>query len=408
VSLAETPYRVGTQLPAEAFAIIRRRALLGGCKWDPQVGDTPTLAPFPLVLHAETWRRLAAWAERLSAEAFAAEEEILRRPKMLHSLGLPTPLRRVLAQSAPLTPAAVRIIRFDFHFTVDGWQISEANSDVPGGFTEASHFTALVAAHYPDFRIAGNPGDAWADALAGAIDRRGTVALLSAPGLMEDLQVVSFLAHRLSAREINAQLVTPGQIVWRNQRAFLHGHDSSLSAVVRFFQGEWLIDWPDAQSWQPFFRGGLTPVAHPGHAMITESKRFPLTWTALATTLPTWRALLPESRDPRDAPWAGDDTWLVKQAFSNTGDSVIVRSATSNGHWSETRKAVHRDPDSWVAQRRFSALPLTTPLGEMFPCIGVYTVNGQTAGIYARLSRGPVVDFKAIDIAALIEDENAL
>lgn len=46
---------------------------------DAQVGDTATLASFPLILDVATARQLAAWAEALSAETFAAEEEILRR-----------------------------------------------------------------------------------------------------------------------------------------------------------------------------------------------------------------------------------------------------------------------------------------------------------------------------------------
>ncbi|MEZ0256202.1 MAG: glutathionylspermidine synthase family protein [Chthoniobacter sp.] len=405
MSSTQAPYRAGAPMPPEVFETIRRRSLLEGCKWDAQVGDIATLASFPLVLDAATARQLAMWAEALSAEAFAAEEEILHRPDLLPLLGLPTPLRHALSASGPLTPAAVRTIRFDFHFTTDGWRISEANSDVPGGFTEASHFAALVAAQYPTCHIIGNPGETWAQAMAQRIGDGGHVALLSAPGLMEDLQVVSFLARQLVAGGIAGQIVTPGQIIWRDRRAYLHGHAAPLAAIVRFFQGEWLVDWSDNSGWEYFFRDGLTPIAHPGLAMITESKRFPLLWPHLTTALPTWKLLLPESSDPRDVPWMDDDGWLVKRAFSNTGDFVIMRSTSNRTNWSATCKAVRREPESWVAQRRFIALPLTTPLGDLFPCIGVYTIDGRAAGIYARLSRSPVVDFRAIDIAALIEDE---
>ena len=93
-------------------------------------------------------------------------------------------------------------------------------------------------------------------------------------------------------------------------------------------------------------------------------------------------------------------------AFSNTGDFVICIRASAGQRNAGRAITVRRDPDSWVAQRRFSTLPLATPLGEMFPCIGVYTVDGKAAGLYGRLSRGPVVDFTAIDTAALIEDES--
>jgi len=390
----------------EVFETIRRRALLEGCKWDAQGGDTSALASFPLILRTDTATQLSAWAEALSAETFAAEQEILSRPDLLRLLGLPPPLRRALAASGQLTPAAVRAIRFDFHFTTGGWRLSEANTDVPGGFTEASHFTTLVAAEYPACRMAQDPGAMWADALAHQIGYCGHVALLSEAGFMEDLQVVSFLARRLAARGITTQLVTPGQIAWKERRAYLSGHDVPLGAVIRFFQGEWLADWPKASTWQYFFRDSLTPVAHPGCATISESKRFPLTWAHISTPMPTWRALLPESRDPRDAPWTSDDTWLLKRAFSNTGDFVIIRQLTDPKSWSDTCKSVRRDPDDWVAQRRFTSLPLATPKGEFFPCVGVFTINGQAAGFYARLSSGQIVDYRAIDIAVLIDDES--
>ena len=71
------PLRTGAALDADIFQKVRRRALLEGCKWDPQVRDTPTLAPFPLLLRRSEWDLVAKWAENLSAEAFAAEREIV-------------------------------------------------------------------------------------------------------------------------------------------------------------------------------------------------------------------------------------------------------------------------------------------------------------------------------------------
>src|ERR1700679_3267873 len=37
-------------LNSPAMASLRRQLILNGCKWDPQVGDADTLAPFPLVM----------------------------------------------------------------------------------------------------------------------------------------------------------------------------------------------------------------------------------------------------------------------------------------------------------------------------------------------------------------------
>lgn len=78
--------RAGNRLPPEDFAEVRREMVLGGFKWDPQVGDVSTLAPFPLLLARSTWRQLCAWTEELARELIAAEAELLGRPELHHRL----------------------------------------------------------------------------------------------------------------------------------------------------------------------------------------------------------------------------------------------------------------------------------------------------------------------------------
>jgi glutathionylspermidine synthase len=390
-----------------AFSTIRRRALLEGCKWDPQVGDVNTLSAFPLVMSSNTWEQLARQAEQLSAEAVAAEEEISCRPELLAGLGLPRALRRVLSGKEPLTPSAGRVMRFDFHFTTEGWRISEVNSDVPGGFTEASHFTSMMAEQFPEIHPAGNPALDWSHALASVAGSGGTIALLSAPGFMEDHQVVAFLAAKLRERGCRAGLAKPEQILWRDGIAHLDTawHQGALNAVVKFYQAEWLSRLPAKCDWSRFFRGGKTPVTSPALAIISESKRFPLLWDALSTKLPTWRALLPETRDPRVAAWQRDESWLLKTALCNTGDTVSIREYMKPSDWLRTQFAVRLFPRQWLAQRRFESVPVTTPVGLRHVCVGVYTVNGTAAGAYCRLSEKPVIDFAAVDVALLLEDD---
>jgi len=405
----ELVHDLRTKDPIDAirFSAIRRRALLEGCKWDPQVGDVATLSPFPLVMKASVWNMLASQAERLTAEAIAAEEEVSSRPELLEFLGLPRALRRLLAERTPASPSAGRVMRFDFHNTTEGWRISEANSDVPGGFTEASYFTSMIAEHFPHLRPAGCPADAWARTLAAAAEPGGVVGLLSAPGHMEDHQVIAFLAARLRESGCYAYLAKPQQIVWHDGVAFLdtRWHRGSLDVVVRFYQAEWLSRLPERCGWRKLFRGGKTRVANPGLSVISESKRFPLVWEKLSTPLPVWRALLPETRDPRRAPWSRDETWLLKTALCNTGDTVSIRELMPAREWLRTRMAVQFRPAAWVAQKRFQCLPVSTPIGSRHVCVGVYTVNGRAVGAYARLSTGPVIDFSAADVALLLADE---
>jgi glutathionylspermidine synthase len=403
------PISAGPALAPAVFEEIRRTMALEHCKWDSQVGDETTLAPFPLLLSRSTWERLASAAEQLAEETLACEEELCARPELHDRLALPRRLGALLRRGAPaLTPGAARIMRFDFHFTTEGWRVSEVNSDVPGGLTEAESFTALVAAHTPGAAPAGAPGSALAEAIARAVGG-GAVALLSAPGYMEDHQVIAYLARRLRERGLDAHLVSPHHLRWDGGGAALDTAWSTgpLSAIVRFYQAEWLARLPRRLGWERLFSGGRTPVTNPGAAALGESKRLPLLWDELHCPVRAWRELAPEAREPGEVPWRDGDRWVLKQAYSNTGDTVSMRSAMTARAWAALAWRVRLGPGAWVAQRRFEVIPVQTPLGALVPCIGVYTVDGRAAGMYGRVARGPIVNFAAIDVAVLIRDETS-
>ena len=52
-------------MPPGAFNDIRTKLILQHCKWDPQVEDVSTLAPFPLLIRRSEWSQLCADAEAL-------------------------------------------------------------------------------------------------------------------------------------------------------------------------------------------------------------------------------------------------------------------------------------------------------------------------------------------------------
>jgi hypothetical protein len=322
-------------------------------------------------------------------------------------LGLPTALLKVFFTNEPLTPAAGHIVRFDFHPTADGWRISEANSDVPGGFTEASCFTEMMAEHFPHLAVSGNPVETWCDALVAAAGTTAQVALLSAPGILSDHQVVAFLASELRARDCQAHLAKPEQIIWRNGLAHLDAnwYRGTLDLIVRFYQAEWLPRLSRETDWQHFFRDGKTLVTNPPLGVIPESKRFPLLWDHLETSLPTWRKLLPAACDPRHVSWFNDHGWLLKTAYCNTGETVSIRDLMKPRHWWQSKLCSRLAPHKWVAQRCFESIPVPTPHGPRHSCVGIYTINGKTAGAYARMSAKPLIDYMATDVALLI-DEN--
>src|SRR4051794_13762649 len=97
-------------------------------KWDSRVGGVSILVPFPIRMARSAWTVLADLAERLFAETLAVEQELLGRPELQARIGVPRPLRRLLA-SGELAPGAARVARFDFRLTDEGWRISEINSD---------------------------------------------------------------------------------------------------------------------------------------------------------------------------------------------------------------------------------------------------------------------------------------
>lgn len=395
-NITDGDVRLGSALAIERLRVIRRRLELEHCKWDSQVGDLTALARAPLLLRRAAWERLVSLAQSLYAETLSLEQELLERPELHGALGVPRRLRALLR--ARPTPSAGRVMRFDFHPTAEGWRISEVNSDVPGGYSEATHLSRLMAA---EVRAAATPGEPTEPLVAALANSAGgaPVALLSAPGFMEDLQVVSYLAQALQAAGQPAEVVSLEQLLWAGGRARASGKE--LGALFRFFQAEWLAERSGA--WSSLFAGGLTPVSNPLAAVISESKRLPLVWNGLKTPLPTWRALLPETRELADAPWSTDDGWLLKSAYCNNGDTVSIRSALSRREWLKRSWRARLAPRGWLAQRRFEVLPLKDEDGALYPCIGVYVVNGAAAGAYARVTRGAVIDFAAMDAALLID-----
>lgn len=393
-------------LAAEAAARLRRRAIFDCCKWDPQVGDADVLARFALLLTPGEWERLAALAAALADETLAAEAELVRRPELHERLGLPRAVRAALRRAARdgASAGVARLMRFDFHPTVDGWRISEVNSDVPGGLNEASGLGELMAAELPGTRPIGDPAGAFAAALAHELPRGAAIGLIHATAWSDDRQMMSYLARRLAPLGIDACFASPAQLVWRDGRATLQQADStarSLARVARFFPAEWLPALPRRCGWQRFFGGGATPLANPATALLTQSKRFPLTWDALPCALPTWRALLPATHDPREVAWRGAAEWILKPALGRVGEAVAVPGLYDAKGAAELDRAVRRHPEDWVAQRRFRATPLPVAGETWYPCVGVYTVDRRAVGAYGRVARRPLIDQHAADTAVL-------
>jgi len=222
----------------------------------------------------------------------------------------------------------------------------------------------------------------------------------------DDHQVMRFLARALAARGARLALVSPLQLRWQNGRAHVVGDDAPTDVLVRFFPAEWLTDLPRATGWPYWFAGGRTPASNPATALLTQSKRFPLLWSSLHTPLPTWRSLLPETRELPDVPWQRDETWVVKPALGRVGAEVGIAGVSTAKEWQTIAQGARRYPREWVAQRRFSAEPLSTDDGPVYPTIGVFTIDARAVGAYARVARRPLIDAQAQEAAVLIQDRD--
>jgi glutathionylspermidine synthase len=405
-----SPLLAGVNLPRDTWLSLQRRAIFDFCKWDIQCEDHSVLAPFPLLLERGTASYLNETAEALTREAFAAEAEILQRPEIVDRLALPRALRIALQENAGSEPATqdLRVMRFDFHPTPEGWRISEVNADVPGGYIEASGWNSLVAKEWPGASAPPATSEVYARAISGVAGPNGLVAFVHATAYSDDRQVMQHLARHFSGYGTRTCLLSPSHLRWAGGHAKIRANFDSgwPDAIVRFFPAEWLPNLSKEGFWKPYIRGSKTPLSNPGSAIVLQTKRFPLVWEELRTDLFAWRKLLPETRDVAEVNGPFDDSWVLKPALGRVGEKIGIRGVTLFGDFQRIVKEARRHPQAWVAQKRFAISPLSTDGGVRYPCIGVFTIGGQAAGFYGRISESPIITQDAQDVAVLVNAES--
>jgi hypothetical protein len=401
---ASPDLRAGPALEPREAREFRRRAMFAALKLDPRSGDDDVLATFPLVVGAATWAELARLAEGLDKEMRAAEAEVLTRPRLLWELGLPPLVTAALAAGAlrGAAPGVARFVRFDFHLTEEGWRISEANADVPGGFVEASGVGALLAPYHPTLTPSGDPAGALADALAAATKPGEPIALVHATAYADDAQVMAFFERLLAARGRLGVRCSPAQVCPGRDGLCRLPDGRACGALLRFFPAEWLPNLGPRTPWWRYFTGARTPSANPPSALVPQSKRFPLVWDRLTTPLPTWRALLPTTRAPRASDGFDPDV-VLKAALGRLGEDVLVWGATPGRERHAIRAAARRFPRRWVAQRRFRSRAIDSPVGPVMPCVGVYVVDGRAVGAYGRVGRSARIDGASLEMPVMVD-----
>lgn len=403
------PWCTVVLLPDHTRSEVRRRAIFECCKWDPQVEDVDTLAPMAIVLRRPVWRHLAQTAELLTAETLILERELATRPELHKALAIPRRIRTALGTlpEQPLWSRDVRVMRFDFHPTAAGWCVSEVNSDVPGGYNEASGLTSIVAGHVPSGVPCGDPAERLVQAIGDRLAPPGTVALVHATSYTDDRQVVTFLGRRLERVGFRAILVAPDHLRWRQGRARIETDwfQGDVDFMFRFFPAEWLPNLGACADWNGYFARADVPSCNPGTALLSQSKRWPLVCRRIGLRLPAWEKWCPETADPREVDWREDSRWVLKPALGRVGESIGLRGVTPEREWKAIRRWVGWGARNWIAQRRFTPEPIDVNGSPWHICLGVYTVDGRAAGIYGRIAAQPLINHLARDIAVLVEPE---
>ena len=401
-----SPWSASAPLNANDWRRVRLRAMFDCCKWDIQSEDHCVLADFPLLLESGAWQFVAQTAEKLARETQAAEDELLARAGLHSNLGLPRRIRKLLqfSNGASQPKGAARVHRFDFHFTAEGWRISEVNADVPGGFIEASGFTQLMADHYPGYAPPGNPACSYVNAISRAAGEKSLIGFVHATAHSDDRQVMEYLARLLRSHNFSTVMLSPEHLRWESGNACIA---SSFAAgvpalLVRFFPGEWLCELRPDTTWAPWFAGGATPMSNPGSALLVQSKRFPITWSELDSPLVAWRETLPVTKCPSDVRDFSHADWVLKPIFGRVGEDVAIAGVTERSRFDAIVRAAKKQSKEWVAQRRFETVPVDTERGPRYVCLGVFTVDGHAAGAYGRIATKPLIDQEAQDAAVLI------
>jgi hypothetical protein len=387
---------------------IARKLQIDHCKWDTQVGDTCVLSSQPFLIAETEWQWLCRKAEQATAELFAFEDEIAASPLLQRTIGIPWQLRDLF--HAVGDECGPRTLRFDFHPTATGWLISEVNSDVPGGFNEASALPYLFEAFRGRGAAPANPLHRWGS-LVTEEPAIGHIALLHAPGYLEDLQVVLSLGRELKKRGFVPHLIqTPEALCWDNGCAQLAADKSiRINGVIRFFQAEWLAKLPTRTGWRELFKGsGPTLVSNALKSVISESKRLPLSFASLKSPSSTWSELSPGCRDPREIDAQDREEWVLKATYSNTGDAVHVGAQIPRNHWAKLLSKAQKSPSHWVAQRRFQTLNLESVHGPLRPCVGIFVIGKKASGAYVRLSSTQVTDAYALEAPLFVTPEEAM
>lgn len=397
-------------IPNDMYNEYKLDVMLDCYKWDPQFCDNNTVAKYALVLSEKEHEELKLLTEKLIKETTEAENFLNKNLKYTKALEIPNKFRSDIKSMKNYNPDKhIRLMRFDFHPTLENkWAVSEVNSDVPGGFAEATLMNRKSLEYLSNENYyAISFGDFLADAIKKKVRQGGRIMLVHCTSYSDDRQVMQFLGDKLSGMGYEVIYAAADQLKFENGKAIsiLNNREGEVDGIIRFSPLEWVADMK-TKNWHGYFNTETVSCNHP-IAIFAQTKRFPFAWDLLESKgidLSTWRKLLPETLEVNDK--KVDDKFIYKPVYGRVGENISIKEACKDDEYKKILKDVKRHPKKYLAQKKFNSRPLTNGEGEEFHvCIGSYGVENSHAGYYARISRSPRIDSYAADIPVLIEKE---
>lgn len=395
-------------IPIPNYNEYRLNLMFDAYKWDPQFLDNNTIAKYALVISKEEDEELKELTEKLDEETRKSEEVINNNLNLAKMLKLPRKIKQEIKLMKNYNPNThIRLMRYDFHPTYEQkWTVSEVNSDVPGGFAEASIMPQIaIDALKKNKYYYKNFGDILTKTIIKKVPAKGRIMLVHCTSYSDDRQVMQFLGDKLETLGFDVIYGAADHLIFRNNEAIsiLDGNEGKINGIFRFTPIEWLIEIKP-KHWQGYFNT-ITPSCNHPIAIFAQKKRFPLIWDALekqGVNLETWRKLLPETIEVKEV--KGREGYIFKPACGRVGEKISIKEACIENEYEEIIKDVKKHPEKYVAQRKFNSKPVISENSEEFHvCIGSYSVEGIHAGYYARISKLPRIDSNAADIPVLIE-----
>jgi len=415
----------------------RLDVIFKGYKWDPQFLDNNTVSRHVLVITEEEHAELESFTKELYKETVEAEQILWKNKKLAKPLRLPRQIRKWLVDMENYRAENhIRLMRFDFHPVAGGgWAVSEVNSDVPGGFAEAS-LMPEIAGDVLGIRLREVHGNenfrfvSFGDILANAIAEKvkagrcdagnrhskgnrseafdgcnGRIILIHCTSYSDDRQVMQYLGDKLRGMGFSVIYAAADHLRFIDNKAIctLNGNEGAVDAIVRFTPLEWL-DFMKPKRRKGYYDTVTLSCNHP-ISLFAQTKRFPFIWDTLeklGLPLTMWRRLLPETLNVKDV--RNKSGYIFKPVYGRVGEKITIEEACREDEYEKTMKDVKGHPKKYVAQMKFTSEPLSTDEGDVFHvCLGAFCVEGKPAGYYARISEFPRIDSRAADIPVLIE-----